>query len=149
VLSVHGGVKRSVVLDWLAGLSIRFGVSSSGFLFLSFNCGNFFSCSFETGPSLFAVRNVETSVDGALECSEDSVTSGGPGETTIEESLEWSSLGVGIIDIIILTIRGLHPLEGVIDFQASQKSSCDQETSAVVRGIVCETGFEAVALKFG
>jgi len=91
VLSVLGSIERGLGLLNIGGLSTFVGDDLS--------LGDVSS-----GESLGLVRDVQTTVTGTLEGTEDTVSGGGADETDIEESLERSGRvlnGLNVVDITV------------------------------------------------
>merc|ERR1712045_831016 len=66
------------------------------------------------GESLHGVRDVEATVDGAFESTEDLVTGGGSRQTGVEEASEWAGAFFGGLDVVLVTVDfGLTDIKGV------------------------------------
>lgn len=94
--------------------------------------------------------DVETTVGGTLEGTEDTVTGGGSDETNIEDGEEWSSVFVGVFfDVVFGAIDLLVALVQLVHAELFQQSTGEEETSGVGGGVVGETSGETVLLQFG
>lgn len=85
----------------------------------------------ETREALLAVRNVDTTIDGTLEGSEDLGTSAGAAETNIKEGLE-------------RTGSLLHIELGSFNTESGQSTAGTKETSAVGSGVVSQTNLDTI-----
>lgn len=83
----------------------------------------------EAGETLLTMRNVDTTIDGSLEGTEDLSTGGGATKTSIEESLEG-------------TRTFFHVELGVLQVQGSQSTAGTEETSAVGSSPVRQTDLD-------
>jgi len=89
------------------------------------------------------VWDVETAVDGAFEGSKDFVSGGGSGETGVEEASEWTWTVVGWLYVVFVTIDFFLSLVEFVELHLGEKSSGEEETGAVVRGVVGETDLDS------
>jgi len=109
-----------------------------------------FTVSGVSGVSLVGVGDVETTVAGTLQTTENSVTSGGGDQTNIEDSLEGLSLTFLNIagDVVVSTIDLGGTLVQLVQASLVKESSGQQQTSAVASRVVGETSFKTESLKF-
>jgi len=132
VLSVLVGIERGLGLLDIDGLTTFVGDG--------FSLGDSSS-----GESLGLVRDVETTVTGTLEGTEDTVTGGGADETDIEESLEGSggvSDGSHVVSIsITLGVTGVF----IGKLQAGEESSGGEESNTVGGSVVGGSSLESVS----
>jgi len=84
----------------------------------------------KAGEALFAVRNVDTAIDGTLHGGKDFGTSGSASKTSIEEGLE----GLGALLSIELLL---------IEAKDGHDTASNEETSAVGSSIVGQTNLNA------
>jgi len=105
----------------------------------------------EAGESLVGVGNVESSIDGTLEATENSVTSGGSDQTDIHECLEGSLvLAFSLLfNVVVFAVDGLGTSVKLVQTSGVEESSGTEKTSSVAGSIVGETSSEAVLLEFG
>jgi len=89
------------------------------------------------------VWDVETAVDGAFEGSEDFVSGGGSGETGVEEASEWTWTVVGWLYVVFVTVDFFLSLVEFVELHFGEKSSGEEETGAVVRGVVGEADLDS------
>lgn len=139
---------ESLVILLLEGLHVLGNVTTDDVLLENFWV-ELLSLDIETGESLLAVRNEDTTVRGTLESTKDSVTSGRSLETDIEEDLERSGL--------VVTLEGLsegHLSIGLSDTlvlvgeaKSGQDSSGTKETGSVGSGPVGETVLDTVLVE--
>jgi len=102
----------------------------------------------ESGESLGAVGDVETSISGTLEDTEDSGTSGGSGQTSVQVASEGSLLaGVSLLVELVSVDLDLAFVHGV-KTELLEDSSADQETDGVGSGVVGQTDGDAVSWEF-
>lgn len=103
-----------------------------------------------TWESLVVVGNVDSTVNGSLHGSEDSVTGGGSDETNIQVSSEWSS----VLDLVLfvnvkeVTINVLNTLVHISKTQFGKESSGNQETGGISSGVVGKTSINTEFLQF-
>lgn len=101
-----------------------------------------------TGESLVFMGDVESTITSSFKGSEDTVTGGGSDETNIEESLEWASLGVFFVTrAVVGSINFIGSLEHVVHLFVGQKTTGDEETSAIGSSIVGKSSGETVTSK--
>jgi hypothetical protein len=86
----------------------------------------------EAGETLLSVRNVDTTIDGSLEGTEDLSTGGGATKTSVEEGLEG-------------TRTLFHVKLGVLQVQNSQSTAGAEETSAVSSSPVGQTDLNTIS----
>jgi len=89
------------------------------------------------------VWDVETAVDGTFEGSEDFVSGGGSGETGVEEASEWTWTVVGWLYVVFVTIDFFLSLVEFVELHLGEKSSGEEETGAVVSGVVGEANLDS------
>jgi len=89
------------------------------------------------------VWDVETAVDGTFEGSEDFVSGGGSGETGVEEASEWTWTVVGWLYVVFVTIDFFLSLVEFVELHLGEKSSGEEETGAVVSGVVGEADLDS------
>jgi len=89
------------------------------------------------------VWDVETAIDGAFEGSEDFVSGGGSGETGVEEASEWTWTVVGWLYVVFVTIDFFLSLVEFVELHLGEKSSGEEETGAVVSGVVGEADLDS------
>jgi len=113
---------------------------------------NVFAMSFGVEVVLFVVvtrepfggvGDVETAVDGAFQSSEDFVSGGGSGETGVEEASEWTWTVVGWLYVVFVTVDFFLSLVEFVELHLGEKSSGEEETGAVVRGVVGEADLDS------
>jgi len=91
------------------------------------------------------MRNVQSSVAGALQGSEDPGAAGGPLETDVQEALEWVSLGLMLGDIVSPAVSLGDSLVHGVHAEGLKDSPGEEEAGAVGGGVVGETSGEAVS----
>ena len=97
---------------------------------------------------LGAVGDVETGISGTLEDTEDSGTSGGSGQTSVQVASEGSLLaGVSLLVELVSVDLDLTLVHGV-KTELLEDSSADQETDGVGSGVVGQTDGDAVSWEF-
>lgn len=89
----------------------------------------------KTGETLFAVRNIETGIDGTLHGGKDLGTSGGTGKTHIEESLE-STTTVLLVEF------------SLVQTELGKSTTSAQKTSAVNGSVIGQTNLDTKLGKF-
>jgi hypothetical protein len=94
------------------------------------------------------VGDVESTINGTLHGSEDSVSGGGSNETDIEETFEWASVLDGISSAEVSSISLFLSNEHLVHLLGGQKTSSAQETSAVSSGVVGKSSVESVVSEF-
>jgi hypothetical protein len=94
--------------------------------------------------SLAAVWDVETTVNGSFKSAEYFVSGSGSGETGVEEATEWTWAVFSWFNVVLVTVDfGLTDV-GLIEFEFLQQATGQEETSAVVRGVVLKADSETV-----
>ena len=99
--------------------------------------------------SLLVVGDEETTVAGTLHGTENSVTSGGAGETNIEESLEWAAVNNVVLDGVQLTVDLGLTLVHVLktDVLKRQQAAGGKEASGVGSSVVSVASVDTEAGK--
>jgi len=134
VLSVLGSIERGLGLLNIGGLSTFVGDDLS--------LGDVSS-----GESLGLVRDVQTTVTGTLEGTEDTVSGGGADETDIEESLERSGRVLNGLNVVDITVNLGGSSVFVSKLEAGEESSGGEETNTVSSGVVGGSSFKSVLLE--
>jgi len=99
----------------------------------------------ESGESLGGVGDVETGISGTLEDTEDSGTSGGSGEASIQVASEGGLLfSIGFL-VKLVTVDLDLTLVHRVKTELLENSSTDQKTGGVSGGVVSETNADAVS----
>lgn len=88
------------------------------------------------GEAALAVGDVETTVDGTLEDTEDARTSGGADETNIEESGEGLGAIGELLNVVELTIDLSLALVLVVEVELLEQAAGSEETDSVAGGKV-------------
>jgi len=101
-----------------------------------------------TRESLGGVWDVKATVDGSFQGAENFVSGGGSGETGVEEASEWTWTVVGWLYVVFVTIDFFLSLVEFVELHLGEKSSGEEETGAVVSGVVGEAGFDSEFWEF-
>lgn len=105
-----------------------------------------------TGEAVLGVGNVETTVGGTLQGTEDTGTSGSTDKTDIQEDLEGAALltvDLGGLSEAELTVSLLNTLEGLVKLELLQGAAGEQETDSVGSGPVGETVLYRISMRIG
>jgi len=96
------------------------------------------------------VWNEQTSIRGTLQTSENSVTSGGSGQSDVQNSLEWSLFlaFTFLLNIVEFSVDGLVSVVKLVKLGGVEESSGAEEASGVAGSIVGETCGKSVLLEF-
>jgi len=89
------------------------------------------------------VWDVEATVDGAFQSTEDFVSGGGSGETGVEEASEWAWAVFGWFYVVFVTVDFFLAFVKLVELHFGEESSSEEETGAVVSGVVGEADFDA------
>jgi hypothetical protein len=93
--------------------------------------------------SLGGVWDIEATINGTLECAKDLVTGGGSGETGVQEASEWAWTVVAWLHVVLVTIDLLLSLVKLVELHLLEESPGEEETGAVVSGVVLEADRDA------
>jgi hypothetical protein len=96
-----------------------------------------------TWKSFGRVRNIKSTVDGSLEGTENFVTGGGSGETGVQKASEWTWTFVGWFNVVFISVDFFLSFVDGIELHLGEKSSGEEETGAVVSGVVGEAGLDS------
>jgi hypothetical protein len=100
-----------------------------------------------TRESLGLVRDLQATVDGTLQDGKDTSTSGGTGQTNIEQDIEWSRTVGVVFNEVELTVGILDTNILVGQVELSEHSSGNQQTSGVSSSVVSKTERDSVTRK--
>jgi len=103
-----------------------------------------------TGETVLGVRNEDTTVGATLHGTKDTSTSGGTGETDIQEDLEWAALlaiNLGGLGEGELTVSLLNTSEGLVKLELLEDTAGKEQTGSVCGGPVGKTVGDAVSLQ--
>jgi hypothetical protein len=92
-----------------------------------------------TGETVLGVRNEDTTVGATLHGTKDTSTSGGTGETDIQEDLEWAALlaiNLGGLGEGELTVSLLNTSEGLVKLELLEDTAGKEQTGSVCGGPV-------------
>jgi len=93
--------------------------------------------------SFGGVWDVEATVDGTFEGAENFVSGGGSGETGVEEASEWTWAVFGWFYVVFVTIDFFLTFVKLVELHFGEKSSGQEETGAVMGGVVGEADFDS------
>lgn len=96
----------------------------------------------ETG---LRVGDVDTTISGTLEGSEDSGTSGGSAQTDIQESLEGARAIFNSLDFVVLTVDLFSTGVDFVQLKLVQNSASSKQTSGVGSSPVGQTDLDTIA----
>merc|ERR1719460_961596 len=97
---------------------------------------------------LRGVRDVEAAVGGALEHREHLRANGGALQADVQDGLERAAIAVVVVlDVELLTIRLLLPLEGIREANLVERAAREKEPDAVARRVVLQPDLEPVLLE--
>jgi len=99
----------------------------------------------ESWESLGAVWDVQATIDGSLEGSENLGTSGGSLETNVQETLEGSWLSVDILDVELGTSGLLDSGVDTVQLELLEQTTGEQQTGGIGGGVVGQTYLDSVA----
>lgn len=97
----------------------------------------------ETGESLLAVGDVKSSINGSLHGSEHSGTSGGVGQTNIQDTFEWSYILI-LGELLGFASDFLGSGVFLVQLEFVENSSCNQQTGGVACSVVGQTNLSSV-----
>jgi hypothetical protein len=103
-----------------------------------------------TGEAVLRVRNIETTVGGTLQGTEDTGTGGGTDQTDIQEDLEraaFLTVDLGGLGERELTVSLLNTLESLVELELLQSAAGEQKTNGVGGSPVGETVLCKVSLR--
>jgi len=93
--------------------------------------------------SFGGVWDIKTTVDGSFQSTKNFVSGGGSGETGVEEASEWTWTVVGWLYVVFVTIDFFLSLVEFVELHLGEKSSGEEETGAVVSGVVGEADLDS------
>jgi len=108
--------------------------------------------------SLFGVRDIQTTICGSLEGSEETVSSGGGLATDIQQGTEGTLVIVHLFNVVrLLIVFGRHDLTvylgvSLVEFIESnllEETTGTEKTGAVGGGVVLQADGESVSVKLG
>ena len=102
-----------------------------------------------TGETLGVVGDVQTTVNGSLEGTEDSVTSGGGHQTDVQDGLEGVlAIHVVVDHGVVFTVDFSLAFVLLVQFVFLEESAGAEETGGISGGIVGQTAGDSVLLEF-
>lgn len=102
------------------------------------DCGH----SLVSGETAGGVRDVQATVDGSLEGSEDTCSGGGAVQTDVQEATESSGTIVQGLHVVLLASHLRAAGVQAVQTQLLQDTAGDQQTGAVGSGVVGQTSLQ-------
>lgn len=102
----------------------------------------------ESGETLGVVGDVQTSVNGTFQSTENTVTGGGGDQTDVQHSLEGLlTVHVVVVHGVVFTVNFLLAFILLVQLVFLEESAGAEETSGVAGGVVGQTSVDAVLLE--
>mmetsp|Transcript_79931 Transcript_79931/g.147077 ORF Transcript_79931/g.147077 Transcript_79931/m.147077 type:complete len:273 (-) Transcript_79931:22-840(-) len=90
----------------------------------------------ETWEVLGTVGNVKSTIDGTFQSTPHPRTHTSAPDADVKNGLEWSLLGILILDVVLLSVQFLLTLEGLIKAKRLQSTAGDEQAGCIGSGVV-------------
>mmetsp|Transcript_77198 Transcript_77198/g.133887 ORF Transcript_77198/g.133887 Transcript_77198/m.133887 type:complete len:253 (-) Transcript_77198:3-761(-) len=90
----------------------------------------------ETWEVLGTVGNVKSTIDGTFQSTPHPRTHTSAPDADVKNGLEWSLLGILILDVVLLSVQFLLTLEGLVKAKRLQSTAGDEQAGCIGSGVV-------------